>query len=107
MRSLLVSCAFFALLPSQVLAEDLATWHLAAEQDRQQVLADIEIAQDQILDVRRMYPDGHTRIDGWRLAKQWYLGRQKGQDKGVTLLWQGAANQLSVSKDGLRLTRRF
>lgn len=103
-----MSCAIlFALMPSQVLAEDSATWILPTEQDRQQILADVEIAQDQISNARRMPADGQTQIHGWQLAKPWDSGRQKGLDSGGTLVWQGAANQLSVSEDGLRLTRRF
>jgi hypothetical protein len=94
-------------MPSQVLAEDSATWYLPVEQDRQQILADVEIAQDQILNARRMHADGRTQIDRWRLAKRWYSGSQKRPDSGVTLVWQDAANQLSVSEAGLRLTRRF
>ncbi len=51
--------------------------------------------------------DHATKVTGWRVAKDWYFGRQRGSDSGLTLVWQSKQNQLSLSKDGIRLTRRF
>ena len=51
--------------------------------------------------------DHKTRVTGWKVARNWYFGRQRGDDSGLTLVWQRKKNQLSVSKDGIRVTRRF
>lgn len=59
------------------------------------------------LGVVRYQLDHDTRLMGWQLSDRWYFGRQKGLDSGLTLVWQRSANQVSLSKDGLRLTRRF
>lgn len=59
------------------------------------------------LGVVRYQLDHDTRLMGWQLSDRWYFGRQKGLDSGLTLVWQQSANQVSLSKDGLRLTRRF
>ena len=70
-------------------------------------LADLDIDDGYVFGVGRFDLDAHTEIIGWRLTEAWYLGRQDGEDSGLTLVWQNKANQLSLSKDGLRLTRRF
>ncbi len=51
--------------------------------------------------------DHKTKITGWRVAKSWYFGRQRGADSGLTLVWQRKQDQLSFSKDGIRLTHVF
>ena len=51
--------------------------------------------------------DHKTKVTGWRVAKNWFFGRQRGPDSGLTLVWQGKQDQLSFSKDGIRFTRRF
>ncbi len=59
------------------------------------------------LGVDRYDVDAHTEIIGWQLPGNWYFGRQDGLDSGLTLVWQQDERQVSLSKDGLRLTRRF
>lgn len=59
------------------------------------------------LSVKKYQLDHATRMTGWQLADSWYFGKQKGADSGLTLVWQGDQEQFSVSKDGLRYTRRF
>jgi len=51
--------------------------------------------------------DGYTKVIGWQLNDSWYLGRQKGEQSGLALLWQGEHNQFSLGTNGMRLTRRF
>ena len=52
--------------------------------------------------------DDHTEILGWHLGRKVYFGRQDGMDSGLTVVWQQTERQqVSLSKDGLRLTRRF
>lgn len=69
--------------------------------------ANLEIDEDYALGVGRFDLDEHTEIIGWQVSDSWFLGRQDGLDSGLTLVWQKEANQVSLSKDGLRLTRRF
>ena len=51
--------------------------------------------------------DQKTKVTGWRVAKGWYFGRQRGADSGLSLVWQRKQDQLSFSKNGIRLTHRF
>lgn len=51
--------------------------------------------------------DAFTEVIGWRLNERWYFGHQDGEDSGITLVWQAERDQMSVSKDGIRFTRRF
>ena len=67
----------------------------------------VEVSKDYVLGINRFDLDSHTEILGWQISDSWYFGRQDGLDSGLTLVWQQSANQVSVSKDGLRLTRRF
>lgn len=73
----------------------------------------LEPASDIKLDLSHPYGvtqyrlDHATEVTGWRVAKGWYFGRQRGSDSGLTLVWQSKQNQLSLSKHGIRLTRRF
>ena len=59
------------------------------------------------LGVERFDVDSHTEIIGWKLSRSVYFGHQDGEDSGLSFVWQNDANQVSLSKDGLRLTRRF
>ena len=51
--------------------------------------------------------DAFTEIIGWRINERWYFGRQDGEDSGLTLVWQDEHDQMSLSKEGIRFTRRF
>ena len=51
--------------------------------------------------------DEHTKMTGWRLGKSWHFGYQQGEDDGISLVWQGEREQMSISVDGIRFTRRF
>lgn len=51
--------------------------------------------------------DSFTRMTGWRVSKSLHVGYQQGLDSGLSLLWQGERDQMSVSSDGIRFTRRF
>ncbi len=74
---------------------------------RVQTLQSVKVGKSYVLGINRFDLDTHTEILGWQLARAWYLGRQDGLDSGLTLVWQQEANQFSLSKDGLRVTRRF
>lgn len=67
----------------------------------------IDVKKNYALNIGRYNLDTHTEIIGWRISDDWYLGRQDGLDSGLTLVWQQSASQVSLSKDGVRLTRRF
>ena len=70
-------------------------------------LADVDVTKSYALGINRFDLDHQTEIMGWKVANRWYLGRQDGLDSGLTLVWHQATNQVSFSKDGVRLTRRF
>ena len=88
-------------------ADDLTDRRYTAAQKISASLDDVEINKDYALGVNRFDLDHRTEIIGWQLANSWYLGRQDGLDSGLTLVWHQSRNQVSVSKDGVRLTRRF
>lgn len=78
----------------------------AAEPPSPRINVDLE---DQYsLGVMKYRLDRHTRIIGWRVSHTVYFGQQRGDDSGLSLVWQQSANrQISLSRDGLRLTKRF
>lgn len=68
----------------------------------------LTIPQDRVLGIHRFHLDAHTEVLGWQVANRWYVGRQRGEDSGLTLVWQrDGRDQLSLSRDGLRVSRRF
>ena len=70
-------------------------------------LSRLSVDTGYVLGLDRFDLDEHTEILGWQLNESWYFGRQDGEDSGLTLVWQASVNQVSLSKDGVRLTRRF
>lgn len=67
----------------------------------------VRLGKAYALGVNHYHLDHETKVTGWQVSERWFFGRQRGMDSGLTLVWQKQANQVSVSKDGLRLTRRF
>ena len=51
--------------------------------------------------------DGYTRLTGWQISQTWYFGKQRGADSGLGFVWQRDDDQMSLSTEGLRFTRRF
>ena len=82
-------------------------WKSFYLEDKAQRADHIAVDEDYALGLSRYDLDSHTEIIGWQLRNSLYFGRQDGLDSGLTLVWQQEANQVSLSKDGLRLTRRF
>ena len=80
---------------------------IGAEASAASALAQVEITKSYALGLNRFDLDTETELIGWRISDSWYFGRQDGLDSGLTFVYQQQENQLSVSKDGLRLTRRF
>ncbi len=66
------------------------------------------IQKERALGLYRYQLDHRTAVLGWQVAPRWFLGQQRGDDSGLTLVWQKDGNdQLSLSKDGVRISRRF
>lgn len=83
-------------------------WRAAyAETSAQLNMRQIALDENYVLGINRFDLDSHTEILGWQLSNSMYFGRQSGEDSGLTFVWQKSSNQVSLSKDGLRLTRRF
>ncbi len=89
-------------------ADDLALLNPGADAlGHPGAMSALPVGKSYVLGINRFDLDDHTEILGWQLSHSWYLGRQDGLDSGLTLVWQQKENQFSLSKDGLRLTRRF
>ncbi len=76
-------------------------------QDVKRSMHSLDVGTNYTLGINRFDVDAHTEILGWQIYDNWYFGRQDGLDSGLTLVWQQKTSQVSLSKDGLRLTRRF
>jgi len=116
LTALLLPCAFGSvavqadspLQPAVLVADPLASAQAAAAAEALATAFDDGIFDDvYALGVARYRVDGATKVTGWRLNDGWYLGSQSGEDSGLTLVWQTGSDQMSLSKDGLRFTRRF
>ena len=85
-----------------------ADWQAAYDQRFAAQAGWHEIDADYVLGIDRFDTDQYTEIIGWQIGPRWYFGRQDGLDSGLTVVWQqNRRQQVSVSKEGLRLTRRF
>ena len=103
-------CLAFAvshLFTFSVYADEFTERRYTASEKIAKSLQAVDVAKSYALGVGRFDLDHRTEIIGWQLANSWYLGRQDGLDSGLTLVWQQSTNQVSVSKEGVRLTRRF
>ena len=76
-------------------------------ESRLQTITPLQIDTRYALGIVKYDLDHATQVMGWQVSDRWFFGRQKGMDSGLSLVWQQQANQVSVSKDGLRFTRRF
>ncbi len=105
-RTLAVLAGCTSILGTVGAQAEVADWreYLQTEAAHQQVAA---VDREYVLGIDRFDIDSHTEILGWQISDSFYFGRQDGMDSGLTLVWQQRANQVSLSKDGLRLTRRF
>ncbi len=103
----LPATAFCVSLAPAALADEPVLGSYAARAVVPANFSEMPVQKSYALGIGRFDLDAHTEIIGWRLNHDWYFGRQDGEDSGLTLVWQSNANQISLSKDGLRLTRRF
>ena len=101
-------CATFAVAPS-AWADGAESAEWVREMEKDNTFRQAQVDDTYALGVDRFDLDDHTEILGWQLSQSWFFGRQDGEDSGLTLVWQAqaSANQVSLSKDGVRLTRRF
>lgn len=68
----------------------------------------VQIRSRYVLGVNRYYLNHSTRLIGWQVGESLYFGRAKGEESGLALVWQRRWNQqVSLSNDGIRLTRHF
>lgn len=68
----------------------------------------VQIRSRYALGVNRYYLNHSTRLIGWQVGESLYFGRAKGEESGIALVWQRRWNQqVSLSNDGIRLTRHF
>ena len=96
-----------AVLAGPVSAE-APDWQADYEANKAYRATYVSVGKDYALGINRFAVDPHTEILGWQLSDRWFFGRQDGLDSGLTFVWQrNSDEQVSVSKDGIRLTRRF
>jgi hypothetical protein len=88
-------------------ADDSVERITGAQESVSAALGQVEIKKSYALGLNRFDLDAETEMLGWRISNSWYFGRQDGLDSGLTFVYQQEEHQVSVSKDGLRLTRRF
>lgn len=68
----------------------------------------VKIRSSYALGVNRYSLNHASRLIGWQVGESLYFGRAKGGDSGIALVWQRRWNQqVSLSNDGIRLTRHF
>lgn len=92
-----------------------SAWTSATPSQSQHVASSIQAARftsaiqkERALGLVRYQLDHRTAVLGWQVAPRWFLGQQRGDDSGLTLVWQkDGSDQLSLSKDGVRISRRF
>jgi|TARA_B100000315_G_scaffold118928_1_gene108976 hypothetical protein len=70
-------------------------------------MSTLQMEEEYRLGVEKYRLDHETRVTGWQVSENWFFGHQKGEDSGLTLVWQQDREQVSLSKDGVRFTRRF
>jgi hypothetical protein len=76
-------------------------------QDEGDPLIPMEVSKSYALGVHRFQLDGGNQVLGWKLSDRWYLGRQRGDDSGLALVWQHQRTRFALTRDGVRLTRNF
>jgi len=90
--------------PVQWTAEE----RLAQHQQQTKHIANVELTREYALGVGRYKLDHATKLTGWEISDGVYFGRAKGDSSGIALVWQRRNNQqVSLSNEGVRYTRRF
>jgi hypothetical protein len=77
------------------------------------VTAEIETAPPGVvvpMQERTVHPfrlDNGSSVQGVQITERWYLGRKRGEDRTLGLVWQRDHIRWSLSPAGMRLTHRF
>lgn len=71
--------------------------------------ADLDLGNVYAMGIAEYDLDPDTQVIGWRISNSWYLGQrdQKGAEDGLSLVWQGKRQQVSLSLEEIRFVRRF
>ena len=105
-KNLAAACVTF--MAASAAHAEAPDWQTTYEEGKLTRATYVPVDEEYALGIDRFDLDRHTEIIGWRLSDRWYFGRQDGLDSGLTFVWQqNDQQQVSVSKDGIRLTRRF
>ena len=70
-------------------------------------LSQFDLQPDYGLGVYRHALGFRSEVIGWQLSDRWYFGRKRGGGSDYGFVWQNEENQLLLTRDGIRLTRRF
>lgn len=104
----LLGVAIFCSLPGIVLADESSAWNTLSADERQRILSAVDTEQYNGSNGQRLRAvTGARNVPQAALTDRSYRDQQGGHDSGLRLVWQEAANLISVSEAGLSLTRRF
>ena len=101
-HSVLFGLSAVALILVSLVHADELDAHQASQESLPSLFADTYL-----LGITEHAADDYTTITGWRLSDTMYFGSQEGEDSGLSLVWQHDHDQMSISSDGIRFTRRF
>ena len=104
----LIGIAIYASLTGVALAEDGPAWNILSVDDRQKILRALDVQQSASAGVQNLRTEtGVQTVRQAALTDRWFQEQRQGNDRSLRLVWQRSANLLSVSEEGVSLTRRF
>jgi len=104
----LFGIAIYASLSGVALADDSSAWHTLSVDDRLKILRVLDIEPFASASEQNLRAGTVARaVRQAALTDRWFQEQRQGNDRNLRLVWQRSANLLSVSEEGLSLTRRF
>ncbi|MCR9259532.1 MAG: hypothetical protein NXH95_07400 [Pseudomonadaceae bacterium] len=100
--------ALFASLPGVAVADERPAWNTLSVGDRQEILRALDVEQSALSGTPNLRTEtGAQTVRQAALTDRWFHDQRQGKEANLKLVWQRSANLLSVSENGLSLTRRF
>jgi hypothetical protein len=104
----LFGIAIYASLSGVALADNSPAWNTLSVDDRQKILRALDVEQSASAGVQNLRTEtGAQAVRQAALTDAWFQQQRQGNDRSLRLVWQRSVNMLSVSENGLSLTRRF
>lgn len=100
--------ALFASLSGVAVADERPVWNTLSVDDRQEILRALDVEQSALSGTHNLRTEtGAQAVRQAALTDRWFHNQRQGNEASLKLVWQHSANMLSVSENGLSLTRRF